>query len=117
MRCAATPSSTVCKSSTLKESYANVRLGANESGKVESQVLSPKKAICLPAALTCDMMESSTTADPPKLLPTSTKVGRLPVVSPLILWIVVVGGSAWAWNMKLLCGYFVVSWYGRVSAL
>jgi len=40
-----TPSSTVCRSSTLNESNGNVRFLEKEEGNTESQVSSPMKAI------------------------------------------------------------------------
>lgn len=55
--------------------------------------------------------------DPPKLFPISINVGNDPVVNPLILWSVVVGGSAYALKMKDLVGYFSVSSFGRVRTL
>src|ERR1700734_4141131 len=46
-RCSITPKSTVCRSSTLKESYGNDMLGWNESWKADNHVSSPMKAIFL----------------------------------------------------------------------
>jgi len=45
-------------------------------------------------------MESSSTAEPPKLFPMSINVGNEPVVIPLMRWRVVVGGSEKELNMK-----------------
>lgn len=63
------------------------------------------------------MIESSATDEPAKLLPISMKVGKLPVVNPLILCNVVVGGSAWALNIKERSGNFAVSSCGKVRTL
>ena len=62
-------------------------------------------------------MESSTIDDPPKLLPISTKVGKDPVVIPLIRCNVVVGGSAYELKMQECLGLFFVSSWGRVKIL
>lgn len=86
-------------------------LDEKEEGKTDIQVSSPMNAIWdktlslrssgfemghtfFPALSIWVMIESSTTDDPAKLLPMSMKVGKLPVVKPLMRWSVVVGGSA-----------------------
>ena len=55
--------------------------------------------------------------DPPKLLPTSTNVGKDPVVMPLIRCNVVVGGSAYELKMSEWLGLFSDSSRGRVKML
>lgn len=129
-----TPLSTVCRSSTLNESYGHVMLGSKEVGKTDNQVLSPMNAIFshqlrlstaveysvstfFPASFSCLIIESSSISSPPKFEPISTKVGRLPVVKPLILCRVVVGGSASALNSRLCLGYFFVNSAGKVNTL
>jgi len=59
------------------------------------------------------MIESSSTAEPPKLFPTSTNVGSDPVVIPLMRWRVAVGGSEKELNMKEFPGCAFVSWAGN----
>lgn len=63
------------------------------------------------------MRESSSTDEPPKLEPMSTKVGNEPVVIPLIRCNVVVGGSENELKMKDREGYLLESSLGSVRTL
>ncbi len=56
-------------------------------------------------------------AVPAKLLPASMKVGRVPVVRPLSLWSVVVGGSAMKGRRKALFGERTAVSYMKGKAL
>ena len=58
------------------------------------QVSSPANTTLLSLETSWSMILSSEISYDPKLLDTSIKVGRLPVVRPFSLCIVVVGGSA-----------------------
>lgn len=92
VKCLSMPRSTVSRSQTLKESKGKLRM--NRFGYNFSQVSSPKNTTFFPCRRKISIKLSSSISVEAKFDFTSTNVGKLPVVSPTILCIVVVGGSA-----------------------
>lgn len=76
-KCSITPLSTVWRSITLND--GNGKDLWNESGNRLPQVSSPMKVIFFFKDVSCEMRLSSVIFELAKLLPASTKVGKLPV--------------------------------------
>ena len=93
-KCRLTPSSTVSRSFTLNDGKGSTPPAKCDSWKSSNHVSSPDSATLRPAAADCAMTLSSVKSAPPKLLLTSTNVGKPPVKMPFSLCCVVVGGSA-----------------------
>ena len=118
-----TPLSTVCKSFTLKDGKSNCFI--NLPGNRCVHVSSPMKTIRRLFFTNWSMKLSSVISALSKFELTSTNVGKLPVVKPLSLCIVVVGGSAQKWYRRVFwgflsnnsCSVFNLFWYGNSAVL
>mmetsp|Transcript_1959 Transcript_1959/g.7538 ORF Transcript_1959/g.7538 Transcript_1959/m.7538 type:complete len:300 (-) Transcript_1959:184-1083(-) len=102
--CCRTPLSTVSRSLTLNDGNGVAPAAKCVARNSSNHVSSPANATRRPFAAHCAMTLSSLNTAPPKLLLTSTNVGKPPVKIPFSLCCVVVGGSATNRNSSLVTG-------------